>query len=451
MASKTAAGIRLGFASVLMLVTFFCLADSRVAGDSNLPPNVQALASDPSTIGLNPAALKALDQQLNQLADEQVRAGYVAMVARQGRIGHWSAAGFADVEKGRPMTLDTPFRIASMTKPVTAVAVMMLVESGQLALEDPVSRYLPRFAGVKVAESTNANDDGEIPVRDLSVPITIKHLMTHTSGLGYVFDLRTDLGKLYVSQSLYDGEGDLSQRIDRLPDLPLYFEPGKRWSYSYANDVLGHVVEVVAGQPLETFMGERIFEPLQMADTTFFPDENLRARAAEVYRHTEDGKLVPAFSAARPEEVPTWAAGGSGLVSTAGDYMRFALMLANGGELDGVRLLARSTIESMSKNQVDPAKLPESMKGFGYGLGFGMVLEPEQGAEAPGVVGDYGWGGYFDTDFFISPKTGLVAILLTQEEPGPHRPGGSARQLLTPLAYGALAEQAEGASRATSD
>lgn len=444
-------GAKLVIATAMLALSFVSNADTQSTTQAGAPQSVRSLVSDPGTIGLNPDALAALDRRLQALADKQVRSGYVAMVGRNGRIGHWTTAGFADVEAARPMALDTPFRIASMTKPVTAVAVMTLVEKGLLSLNDPVSRYLPRFAGVKVAESTNADDDGQIPVRDAGGPITIQHLMTHTAGLGYVFDLRTDLGKLYASRSLYEGEGDLAQRIDRLPDLPLYFEPGDRWLYSYANDVLGLVIEVVSGDSLEAYMRETIFEPLRMTDTTFYPDAGLRSRAADVYRHTEDGKLVPAYSEARPEQLPTWAAGGSGLVSTAGDYMRFALMLAGGGELEGARILEASTIESMIENQVDTSKLPESMKGFGYGLGFGMVLEPAPGEKAPGAVGDYGWGGYFDTDFFISPRTGLVAILLSQEEPSPHRPGGSARQVLTPLAYAALAEQAEAAARTAAE
>lgn len=370
--------------------------------------------------GLDAAALAALDARLEALAEAQERSGFVAMLARDGEIVHVSEAGYADIETGRPMTADTVVRIASMTKPVTAVAVMMLVEDGTIALDDPVADYIPAFADARVATSLSRDENYEIPTEALARPITIEDLLTHTSGIGYIFDYQTNLGALYLGHNIYEmEEGDLDERMNVLAGLPLYFQPGERWLYSYSNDVLGRVVEVASGQRLEAFMDEAIFTPLGMEDTTFFMTPEIEARLATLYTHGEDGSLTELPIARDLVRAVDVEAGGAGLLSTADDYMRFVLMLAGGGELDGVRLLEAETVADMVTPHVGLDRMPDAMRernlGYGYGFGIYVADAPERGARA----GDFGWGGYFDTDFFISPATGLSGLILAQEEPGP--------------------------------
>lgn len=369
---------------------------------------------------LDPAALAALDARLEALAEAQERSGFVAMLARDGEIVHVSQAGYADIEAGRPMTTDTVVRVASMTKPVTAVAVMMLVEDGAVALDDPVADYIPAFADARVATSLSRNAEYEIPTEALARPITIEDLLTHTSGIGYIFDYETHLGALYLGHNIYEMEdADLDARMSVLAELPLYFQPSERWMYSYANDVLGRVVEVASGQRLEAFMDERIFTPLDMEDTTFFMTPDIEARLATLYTHDEDGALVELPLERDLIRATDVEAGGAGLFSTAEDYMRFAMMLAGGGELDGVRLLEPETVALMVTPHVGLDRMPESMRAgnLGYGYGFGVYVAdgPQGGPRA----GDFGWGGYFDTEFFISPATGLTGVIMAQEEPGP--------------------------------
>ncbi|PWE16642.1 serine hydrolase [Marinicauda salina] len=388
---------------------------------------------------LDAAALAELDATLERLAAERARAGYAAVIALDGEIVHVSEAGYADIAAGRPMTADTPVRIASMTKPVTAVAVMMLVEDGALSLDDPVADYIPAFADARVATSFMRNEAMEIPTEPLERAITIRDLITHTSGVGYIFDYDTNLGALYIGHDIYQGDAPMAARMETLAGLPLYFQPGEAWRYSYANDVLGHVVEIVSGETLDAFMDARIFTPLGMDDTTFFPGESLRARMAALYTHDDDGALVRVPAADDGVLNAADEAGGAGLVSTAHDYMRFALMLAGGGELDGTRLLSAETVDRMTELHVGPERTPDSMDAAdtGYGLGVGVAYDgDDETIERPG---DFGWGGYFDTDFFVSPSTGLAGVIMAQEEPGPTTPPeAAARAVFKPLAYGAL-------------
>ncbi len=383
----------------------------------------------PATRTLNAEGLARLDTTLQQLAAAQARSGYVALIARDGVIQHVSEAGYADVEAGRPMTADTMVRIASMTKPVTAVAILQLAEDGALRLDQPLADFIPAFAEPRVAVSVAANGDGEIETVAASRAITIEDLLTHTSGIGYIFDTQTDLGRLYLTRNVYeDVEMTLEERIDHLAGLPLYFQPGERWYYSWSNDILGRVIEVASGQSLEDFMQARIFRPLGMDNTTFFPGEARREQIATLYTHDENGALQAIPASLDFAFGANVAAGGAGLFSTANDYFRFAQALANGGELEGVRILQPESVEQMASVHVGPDRMPSQMsdgnRGFGYSVG---VMHEGPGSAAFGHPADFGWGGYFDTDFFVSPATGVVGIILAQEQPSQTTPREGAR------------------------
>lgn len=385
--------------------------------------------------GFDRAALEALDAQLESLAAAGHRPGYAAIVARDEDIVFIAEAGHSDLENQTAFTIDTPVRIASMSKPVTALAVMMLVEEGRIGLDDPVSDYIPSFAGMQVAVSPMANGEGEFETRAPRTTMTVRHLLTHTAGLGYIFEGETDLGQLYLENSLYAGEGDLVARMDQLSDLMLYTDPGERWFYSYSNDVLGRVVEVASGTAFEDFMETRIFEPLGMASTGFFFDDvNFEeADMSPLYVHDETGAMVR-FDQPNPD----WPSGGGGLVSSARDYIRFAMLLANGGAYGDVRLVEQATLAEMGRAQVTAEQLGGGWGAASYGFGVAVVLPPAEGQEAQGVPGDISWGGLFDTDFLASPSTGFSAVLMTQIQPGEHRPEPRSSEVFRPMVYNAL-------------
>jgi CubicO group peptidase (beta-lactamase class C family) len=417
--------------------------------EADAPPPPPPAAADPAPAAspapapsFSEAGLDAINARLEQLVADQDRSGVVMMLAREGQIQHVAAAGYADIAAETAMTADTPVRIASMTKPITAAAIMALVEDGEIALTDPVSTYIPAFANAQVATSLQVNEEYEIPTEPLTRPITIEDLLTHTSGVGYIFDYQTNLGALYISEDIYRGGADytMDQRMETLAGLPLYFQPGERWHYSYSNDVLGHVVEVVSGESLDAFMDARIFTPLGMNDTTFFPDDALMERLATLYTHDDLGDMVAVEGADDAVRAAPFAAGGAGLISTASDYMRFAQMLANGGVLDGQRVLSQQSVDAMTTPHIPLEKMPQSMAdvdmAFGYSLG---VIVDGPGAHPFRQVGDFGWGGYFDTNFVVSPSTGMVAVIMAQEQPGASTPDTTgARDVFEALAYGAL-------------
>lgn len=413
--------------------------------EAEAPPPPAPAAAEPAPApapSFSEAGLEAIDARLEQLVANQDRSGIVMMLARDGQIQHVAAAGYADVAGETPISANTPVRIASMTKPITAAAIMMLAEDGALSLTDPVSDYIPAFADARVATSLQVDETYEIPTEELNRAITIEDLLTHTSGIGYIFDYQTNLGALYISEDIYQGGADytMAARMETLAGLPLYFQPGERWHYSYSNDVLGHVVEVITGQSLDAFMDARIFTPLGMDDTTFFPDEALMGRLATLYTHDDLGDLVAVEGADDAVRAAPFAAGGAGLISTASDYMRFAQMLANGGVLEGERILTRQSVDAMTTAHVPLESMPDGMASvdmaFGYSLG---VIVDGPGAHPFRRVGDFGWGGYFDTNFVVSPSTGMVAVIMAQEQPGASTPDTTgARDVFEALAYGAL-------------
>jgi CubicO group peptidase (beta-lactamase class C family) len=383
--------------------------------------------------------------------DKQSAAGYVILVARGGKLVYSTAIGMRTLAREVPMTLDTRFRIASMSKPITSVAVLMLYEEGRFHLDDPVSRFLPEFANERVFTGVDAQ--GALVTEPAKVPITIRHLLTHTSGLGYVFDPSTPLGKAYTTLPITP-HSSLADAVRAIAGVPLYFQPGTGWRYSYADDVLGRLVEVVSGMPFERFLKTRLFDPLGMRHTGFYLPESDLPLLATLYKHGSTGELEPSDASllGSPADPNRWPSGGGGLISTAGDYLRFAQMLENGGSFEGKRVLSPVTVALMRSNQVPDDALfnfwGADSRGLGYGLGVGTLIDAAHSPYA-GFNGDYAWGGFWDTHWVASPRTGIVAVLLTQVDPrgnqSPQRTDPDFRDLLFASVERIDAEPAQGA------
>jgi len=322
---------------------------------------------------------------MQQFVDEGQIAGAVTLVANDGQIAHLSAVGQADIEGKRPMQADTVFAIASMTKPITATAVMILKDDGKLCVEDPVSKYIPEFGEVRL--------DGEPPARE----ITIRDLMTHTSGIG----------------GSQQNQGTLEETVRRLAERPLRFEPGAKWQYSPGLTVCGRVIEVAAGKPYEEFLAERIFRPLKMNDTTFFPTESHRARLAKIYRPgPEKGTLAPAthwLTELGPKRTPNPS---GGLFSTATDMSRFYQMILSGGQLDGKRIVSEQAVRQMTSGQTVDLTTGFT-PGNGWGLGWCVVRQP-QGVSGMVSPGTFGHGGAFGTQGWVDPKRKMIFVLMIQ-------------------------------------
>jgi CubicO group peptidase (beta-lactamase class C family) len=343
------------------------------------------------------------------------RSGYIVMFARDGVPVYSNAAGWKDIASAAPMTVGTHVRIASMTKPITAVTAMTLVEEGRLGLDDPVSDYLPEFGDLEVVESQTPNADGSYSTRPSSTPLKIRHLLMFASGIGPGMNKEAAMVQYWDDNGLYSLEaGGLRERVVALAKLPLFEEPGERWRYGFSADVLAAVVEVITGQKIAEAMSERVFNPLGMNDTRYEPLPEDREQMATVYSQDEAGDLVQ-----MPDRYDTyWNAGGGGLVSTADDYMRFALMLWNGGEYRGTRILQQATIDNMTRLHVPDGVLADvDIDGLGWGLGMAVVADEER-TLTPDRTGDFWWSGYFGTTFVVSPSTGLVGVVYTQNEPG---------------------------------
>jgi CubicO group peptidase (beta-lactamase class C family) len=382
---------------------------------------------DAKAAGLFPEKLERLDALLQDAVEYKQIAGGVVLLARHGKIGHVKVAGWRDAEAKTAMTADTLFRIASMTKPITSVAVMLLVEDGKLRLNDPVSKYIPEFKEPKVLVPGADKDSSTL--KPAGREITIHDLLAHTSGLTYRFWGVKPWAALYRDGGVGDGlvhpRGTCADNIRRLAKQPLQFQPGSAWVYGLSTDVLGVVVEKASGQDLATFFRERIFGPLKMTDTFFFVPEAKKDRLAALYLLGADRKLTRVgeepvtlgdlvFSARYPcEKEGRYFSGGAGLVSTARDYTRFLQMLLNRGELDGVRLLKPETVQRMTRNQIGDISIYIKEHGDCFGYGFGVVTEAGQRG-GPASVGSYSWGGIFHTYFWVDPKKELIGVLMTQ-------------------------------------
>jgi CubicO group peptidase (beta-lactamase class C family) len=391
----------------------------------------------PATNGFSEVGLAQIAPALQAYVDSGKLAGVYAVIARRGSISYERTFGWSDLERRIPMRRDAVFRIFSMTKPIVAVAALRLADQGKLALDDPVAKYIPAFAHVRVYKGGSA--DAPIAEPSDSV-ISVRHLLTHTAGLGYGLT-RTPGDTIFLRASLYNPASTLAQFADSVARLPLLFTPGTRWSYSSAIDVLGRVIEVASGQSLDRFLDTEIFRPLGMRHTSFRMRRDLAKRAAVLYNRGPDGKLqVVAGGLLRMYE-PTahflWASGG--LLSTPDDFLRFAQMLLNGGELNGQRVLSRESVAELTRNQLPPHLWPlreRSMLDPGYGFGLaGSVLVDSAAAELPGAPGIYRWSGYVGTYFWIDPRNQMIAMVWTQFSPGATYPLEDEFQRLV---YGAL-------------
>ncbi|HEV2399801.1 MAG TPA: serine hydrolase domain-containing protein [Candidatus Sulfotelmatobacter sp.] len=386
-----------------------------------------ALAQDlptakPESVGLSSERLERITTVVQQDINDKRIAGAVTLVVRRGKVAWFKAQGMADREAGKAMPTDAMFRICSMSKPITTVAAMMLYEEGKFLLDDPVSKYLPEFKDMKVLVKPAHGEPYTIPA---SREITIRDLMRHTSGMTYQWN--EDLGAMYekadVASGLLAYDGTIGDSTRRLAGLPLLFNPGDRWEYSLSVDVLGRLIEVVSGKPLDEFFRTRIFEPLGMKDSYFYPPESKVDRLATAYTYYPDKGLsrfpdTPiregtfVYSADYPVKGPKKLfSGGAGLVSTAMDYARFCQMMLDEGKVGNTRLLSRKSVELMTHDQLGKIG-PEQ----GFGLGFGI-----EGVKTPlaelGTPGSYNWGGFFYTAFSVDPKEQMIVVFMAQLHP----------------------------------
>jgi CubicO group peptidase (beta-lactamase class C family) len=400
----------------------------------------------PEEVGLSSPRLARMSEHWQRYIDAGKLAGTLTLIARRGKVAHCEGLGHLEIERRRPVTPDAVWRIYSMTKPITSVGLMMLYEQGRFLLDDPVHRFIPSWKNLGVFVSGNHPTFVTAPA---ARPITIRDLLSHTSGLTYGFMERSNVDAAYRKLGGADRTRagyTLADMVATLAELPLEFSPGTRWNYSVATDVLGHLIEIISGQRLDAYLTEHVFGPLGMRDTGFTIRDEQVPRFAANYERQADGRLKMSDDPTRSlYRQASFLSGGGGLVSTAPDYHRFAAMLLNGGELDGMRLLGRKTVELMTLNHLPGVQdiaqlaLPGAFTdtpyaGLGFGLGFSIVQSPAR-AHVPGSSGAYAWGGAASTAFWVDPAEDLIVIFMTQLMPSSSYPLG--RELRV-LSYAAL-------------
>ena len=383
--------------------------------------------TDPSFVGLCPKRLARIKPRMQSFVEERGFAGISTVLARKDRVVHFEQVGWQDKEARIPLAPDTIFRIYSMTKPVICAALMMLHEEGRFQLFEPVAKYLPAFGKVRVLSGKGGED--------LIRPITIRHLFTHQAGLSYGFLEDSPVGAMYLQAGLMkDGSQTLETVVAEIARFPLAYQPGTRWHYSVSIDVLAHLIEVLSGKPLRDFLQERVFGPLGMVDTAFEVRAGQEGRLSAMYGHPDVithnfSQVTAAWQAGRNERrevgttypsagAPNFARGGHGLFSTASDYLRFAQMLLNRGQLDGVRVLARKTLDLMHSNHVPAAQMPLQIgpfpvSGYGFGLGSRVMLNVADSA-VTGSEGEFGWSGAAKTYYWVDPQEQMTGVLMSQ-------------------------------------
>jgi CubicO group peptidase (beta-lactamase class C family) len=391
------------------------------------------IEAEPGEVGLDADRLTRIDRHFQRYVDDGRLPGWLISIARHGKIAHLSTSGHRDLESRAPVELDTIWRIYSMTKPLTAVAALTLWEQGGFELKDPVAKYLPAFAETKVWRGGSST----APILDpMTEPMQLWHLFSHTAGLTYGFMYAHPVDALYRTAGFEFGQPldtDLAGICDRIAELPLLFQPGTEWSYSMGLDVLGRVIEVITGMSFDEYLRASVLEPLGMRDTGWSVPEADVPRLAALYGPHPATRLATRLDAMGQLALhpPKAHMGGGGLVSTAHDYHRFAQMLANRGTLDGVRLLAPSTVQFMASNHLPGnADLTEfgralfsetAFDGVGFGLGVSVTLDPVK-AKVPGSVGEFGWGGAASTAFWVDPVQDMTVMFLTQLTPSSTHP-----------------------------
>ncbi|MBE0696320.1 MAG: beta-lactamase family protein [Anaerolineaceae bacterium] len=379
----------------------------------------------PEDVGLSASRLARIRPAMQFYLDASLAPGFQIAIARRGKLAFTDCFGWQDCETSLPLRDDAIFRIYSMTKPIATTALMILVEEGRVLLNQPVSRYIPAFKDLKVLASAPAQPGGALALEPLQGEITILDLARHTSGLGYGLFADSPVEDLFRGAGFFDyakliGTVPLAEMVERITELPLANQPGARWRYSIAIDVIGRLVEIISGRAFGEFLKERIFDPLGMVDTGFFVPPARLDRFTTMYSPGPAGTILPLD---RPDDSPytnpqATQAGGSGLVSTTTDYLRYAQAMLNGGELDGERILSPHTVARMASSHLPPELLPYIVDGLpspgmGFGLGFGVVMD---GALSGGPLtnGTFHWGGAASTSFFIDPREQLTAVLMTQ-------------------------------------
>ncbi|TFH04550.1 MAG: class A beta-lactamase-related serine hydrolase [Spirochaetales bacterium] len=399
-------------------------------------------------LGFSPERLGNIAPGMSRFVRDGKIAGFIATVSRAGKLVLSETAGNMDREAGRAMEPDAIFRIASMTKPVTAAAAMTLYEDGYFNLNTPVEEFIPQFRDLKVVKGSGP---GGLELEDPARTITMRHLFTHTTGLSYGWNPEDPVDAEYqrlLKQSGKDGNQITNQEfVDLIVQAPLAFQPGTRWRYGFNIEVMGRIIEIISGKPLDQFFRERILDPLQMVDTDFHVPANKRGRLAALYGHPERSKELvlmesPAKSAERPR--PKFLSGGGGLLSTAGDYTRFAQMLACGGTLDGVRILSPQTVALFTVNHAPAAALPYGFaqgedfyhKGYGFSLGTRVLIDVAKSGQA-GTKGEFGWDGAFNTYFWVDRANQLSGVFMTQHHPNNYFPMADT---FKQLVYAALME-----------
>lgn len=416
------------FPAALAGLLSLCLLVSQGATAQSASPSMAIPSVSPAREGFSSERLERINDRMQEAVNDGIMVGGHGIIARNGSVVFDETWGMADREASRPMTDDALFRIYSMSKPITAVALMILYEEGHFLLEDPVSSYLPELAGLSLAQ-TDENGDlvSKTPLRQP----TIRDLLTHTAGMSYGIFSNTAVDQLYRETDLLRSPS-LTEFTKRLGTLPLLFQPGSRWHYSVAVDVQGALVERLSGQAFGDFLQARVFNPLGMSDTFFVVPENKRSRLAALYmpkgtvmdwnspwQFTAETALVPADpELTRPYlDGSLFQSGGGGLVSSSRDYLRFALMLANGGELNGVQILSPRTVDHMRKNHLGAADSTGLWGMDGFGLGVGIIASTAGKAGELGADGAYGWGGAAGTNFWVDPKDNIVGLFMVQSVP----------------------------------
>lgn len=427
-------------AALRCLIVLFCIALVHQAPAQQSEKQGAQPANKPESLGFSSERLERLHAVMQREVDQKELAGVVTLLARHGKVVEERTYGDKDIASGAPMTADTIFRIYSMTKPITGVAMMILYEEGKWRPADPISKYIPEFAHLKVFKGFDQN--GKMILEDPVHPPTMRELMTHTAGFTYGIFGGTPVDKMYMDAQVLQSKS-LQDMIDKLAKTPLLYQPGSRWVYSVSMDIQGYIVEKLSGESLPDFMQHHIFGPLKMSDTGFYVPKEKWSRFATLYKSDDSGALVAAAPDSSYAAMPGLPSGGGGLVSTAQDYMRFAQMLLNRGELDGVRILSPGSVALMTSNHLAPQLMTGEFSigyevirpGMGYGYDCAVFTDPHEADEIVGK-GTFYWLGAADTWFWVDPTNDLVFIGMTQRMFGPGQP--DMNQLSRPVVYQAL-------------